>query len=782
MQEKRIYKLLRYIVSLTIVTAFATSMYAVPFSSIGLIQKQDTTQKASIDTLSTPKLDTLSTTKLDTLSTLVMPDSLSLKKLVEYTIQGETELVESMYDSLYFASDSTLAPLDSLKLKELAFPPVVLTKKELKKLEREAIWAHKDSIIRNTPRVLDTYFFPDSTIYRRMFMWRAGTDFNAPTEIKPDTTFNSNYTELPTQRGDVGATSLGVSGSAMQYYNYSKREEHELFPFFTPYLPYTYTPKTMPFYNVKTPYTELGYWGTLFANKLKEETNIKFLHTQNFTPSFNFSILYQRYGGNGILANEKTDNRTFAITGNYLGKRYVAQGGYIFSRVKRDENGGITEPSLVLDTLIDSRTIPVALSNANTQVKKNTFFITHSYSIPFKFMQKKDSLGVRDSLDIDKVTTAYIGHTGEFTTYSKSYHDNISLTDSIGRALYNNNFFINPTTSADSARILQLENKFFLRLQPWANDAIVSKLDIGAGYQYLSYYGFNPAYFLEGNQSNSQNNMYLYFGANGNLKKYFSWSGLGKYNFAGYSRNDLSVDGNVRFSVYPVKDGIHLDGKLHISNKRPNYFFNNYYSNHYIWENDFKNTTTTKIEAKLSIPHYKVEAQVGYTLLNNNVYLDTLAMATQNVEAMSILSASLRKDFKIGILHLNNQALFQVSSNQDVIPLPQLALNLRYFIEITAVKDVLKIQLGANATFNTKYYAPAYSPALGMFYNQTDEQIGNNPYIDAFVNLQWKRASIFVKYVNVAQGWPTSDYFSAYRYLQPEGALKFGIHWPFYLK
>lgn len=779
MQEKRIYKLLRYILTFTAILAFTFTLFAKPSNIIksssymALIQ-QDTLFNNNLDTL-TNNSDTLTT-----IAPLVMPDSLSLQKLIEYTIQGETELIDILYDSLYIASNSTLAPLDSLYLKDLAFPPAILTEKELKKLEKERIWAYKDSIIRNTPRVLDTYFFPDSTIYRRIFMWEAGTHFNTPTEIKPDTTFNTNYTELPTQKNDVGATSLGVSGSAMQYYNYFKREESEIFPFLTPYLPYTYTTETIPFYNVKTPYTELAYWGTLFANKLKEETNIKFLHTQNITPAFNFSILYQRYGGNGILSYEETDNRTFAITGNYLGKKYVAQGGYIFSRVKRDENGGITDPTQVLDTLIDSKTLSVALSDANTQVKKNTFFITQSYSIPFKFMQKRDSLGRRDSINVNKITTAYIGHTGEFTTYTKSYDDYIALTDSTGRALYNNNFFINPTTTSDSARILQLENRVFLRLQPWANDAIISKLDVGLGYQYLNYYGFNPSYFTEGNKNSSQNNTYLYFGANGNLKEYFSWGGLGVYNFAGYYRNNLSIDGNMRLSAYPVDGGIHLDGKIHISNRRPNYFYNNYYSNHYIWENDFKNTTTTKIEAKLSIPLYNLEAEVGYALLNNNVYLDSLAMATQNAEAMSILTASLRKDFKIGILHLNNQALFQLSSNQEVMPLPKFALKLRYYIELPVVKDVLQMQIGANVTFNTKYYAPAYSPALGMFYNQQDEEIGDNPYIDAFVNLQWKRASIFVKYINAAQGWPTSDYFSAYRYLQPETALKFGIHWPFY--
>ncbi|OFZ08502.1 MAG: hypothetical protein A2322_03550 [Bacteroidetes bacterium RIFOXYB2_FULL_39_7] len=103
-------------------------------------------------------------------------------------------------------------------------------------------------------------------------------------------------------------------------------------------------------------------------------------------------------------------------------------------------------------------------------------------------------------------------------------------------------------------------------------------------------------------------------------------------------------------------------------------------------------------------------------------------------------------------------------------------------MQFELVKNVLTAQFGADATFNTRYYAPAYSPALGIFHNQNDREIGNYPYIDAFVNLQWKRTSIFVKYINATQGWPDSDYFSAYRYIRPVTAIKFGIHWPFYVK
>ena len=84
--------------------------------------------------------------------------------------------------------------------------------------------------------------------------------------------------------------------------------------------------------------------------------------------------------------------------------------------------------------------------------------------------------------------------------------------------------------------------------------------------------------------------------------------------------------------------------------------------------------------------------------------------------------------------------------------------------------------------FYTKYYIQSFSPDLGVFYNQRTYEWGNNPYIDFFINAQWKTASIFVKYTDALDGFPERGYFSAANYIRPATAFKFGITWPFYVK
>ena len=679
-------------------------------------------------------------------------------------------------DSTHITSvDSlSLAPLDST----LADSVKVYTEKQLRKMHRDSVKAYKDSIRLATPRLLETCAFSDTLYYKRILVWNSDKYFNSVIKTKLDTTFNDWYTEYPYFKEDVNASYLGTVGSAAQNYNYFKRRESEIAPFFSPYLTYTHTPEDMQFFNTKSPYTELAYWGTLLSYREKEESSVKILHTQNITPALNLSLLYQQWGAAGLLENEKTNNRTFAFTGNYLGKRYVANGGYLHNKIIRTENGGVKDSGEVLDTLIDAKTIAINLSNASNRLIKNTVFINQSYGIPIVFKKRKDTLALGDG------TMAFFGHSGEFSTYSKFYYDNISTSATSEREFYNNNFYINPTVSSDSLRIMQLENRVFFRLQPWSNDAILSNIDGGVGYQLLNIYSFSPDALLSKNNNVIQNNLYVYAGARGQFRKYFSWNGFGKYQFAGYYQNDFEINADAKFSFYPFKDkseGISLTARFSTSLKRPDYYSNHLYTNHYVWNNDFNKVAKTKIEGELDIPKWKMSAFFGYSIINNNLYYDTLGVIRQSESLINVMSAYLQKNFKFWYFHLDNQVLFQISSNQNELPLPMLSLHLRYYFEYELVKDAMTMQLGADATFNTAYYAPAYNPALGVFQLQTSEKVGNCPYIDVFANFQWKRACIFLKFTNANQGWPTSDYFSAFHYIKPKRAFKVGVYWPFYI-
>ena len=786
--------------------------------------------------------------------TIKVPDSLRYTDpfFYKYYIAVKDSTTRAMVrDSLMQACDTLeLMKLDSLYIKDSTETAIAkfnawyasLTKKERKKYDyeqalpakiaalnrkmevKDSIKAAKDSVIAATPRILETFAIPDSMQYKRIITWKEDRHFHDVNLQKFDTTYNYHFNEYPYYGEDINTTWLGVSGSPEQTYNYFKRADTDNAIFYTALQRYSYSPETLPNYNTKTPYTELAYWGTLFANKEKEESNIKVLTTQNILPELNLTLEFRRYGGNGILKREDTNNRNVVIAGNYMGKRYLMHTGFIYNKVARSENGGVVDNFWIRDTTVDAREIDVYLKDASSTTKKNTVFLDQSYRIPFTFienlkgrkerkqqealrasiMESGDSLAIaallqKEAEELEEkeaaadtvnnnITTAIIGHSSEYSVFRRIYQDNIDKNDEFGRKFFNDRFYLNPTRSADSLRVMKFENRLFIRLQPWKSDGIVSKLDVGIGDKLANYFSFKTSDYIQGSSNTLLNSTYLYAGAKGQYKKYFTWDAKGEYTFLGYEMNDFGVHANLGFSAYPFRrdknSPLTLKAHFETTLKEPDYYEQHVCTNHYRWDNDFGKISSTKIGATLEIPRWDLNASFDYALLSNNIYYDTLGIVRQNPEPMSVMTASLQKNFKIWKLHLDHQALFQLSSNKDVLPLPMLALNLRYYLQFDVVKKVMQMQIGANAAFTTKWYAPAFNPVLGVFHNQNVEEYGNCPYIDAFVNIQWKRACIFVKVVNVNMGWPnkSADYFSAAGYIAPQRAIKFGIFWPFYIQ
>lgn len=662
---------------------------------------------------------------------------------------------------------------------------------------KDSIKMVRDSILENTPRILETFAIPDSLQYKRIVKWTHEQEFHKVNISPVDTGFNYRFYDYPFLRKDVNATWLGVAGSPVQYYNFFNRKSKEKVSFYEAQESWSYSPETAPMYNTKTPYTELGYFGTmLFSGTEKESDNLHILTTQNLTPEFNFTLAFDRFGGGGMLVNENTVNKNTYVTANYLGKRYMAHAGYLYNGISRGENGGLMNIQNIRDTTQDARELAVYLNSAKSKIKKNTLFLDQQYRIPFTFLDKLKDRGkeadstevevIADTLDLNKdITTAFIGHSTEYSTYRRWYNDVIGSSDRFTDEFYNGIHYINPNVSTDSMRVARLDNKFFIRLQPWAEDAIISKLNVGIGDRLLTYYTFDPT-FTRTNTNTRWNSAYLYAGAEGSLRNYMHWDAKGEYVFLGNEINDVDLDANLGFNIYPFRKArtspLSVDLHFDTSLDEPEYYNQHMYTNHFKWDNDFGKISTTRVQGKISIPRWNLEAEAGYALLTNNIYYDTLGIIRQNTTPMSIMSANLRKEFVLGILHLDNRVLFQMSSNQDVVPLPTVALNLKYFIQFNIQNGTLLMQIGANGFYNTEWYAPGWNPALGVFHNQNQNKYTNGPYVDAFINMQWKRAAIFIKYENANQGWPMkkNDYFSADRYIATQRMLKIGMYWPFY--
>lgn len=754
-----------------------------------------------------PKTSTDSITKPTADSTLieVLPLSLedSVRLIVDSIMMAESDTfpiikmslmpdsIQTYYDSIAraaFVKDSIIQAkiafqhwFDSLPKREQriwyrenVIIPAKMHRSDSILAAKDSIRAYKDSVIEATPRILETPFIPDSLWYKRILHMTQDKNFGDFRIEKYDTSYNRNFYDYRFFHEDVNATWLGTAGSPVQKYNITKQDKEDNVIFFGHLHPWTSTPQTIATYNTKTPYTELAYWGNLIADSKKEELNIRFLSTQNITPKLNVTIELNNYRTGGALNKDENTFKNIALSANYLGTRYSMHAGFIYDKSERTENGGIQDNMWIRDTVVDAKEIAVNLAEAKSKLTRTTLFLNQNLRIP---------LG-RDS---SSTTTAFVGHSTEWSIFNRYYSDK---TDASLKSFYNNNFFINPTKSADSLHVMRLDNKFYIRLQPWKDDSAVSKLDAGIGDKLLKYFDHSPMMYLNGKGGTLQNNVYVYGGAKGMIRQTFDWRANAQFTFLGPEAGDLNVDAHAYFHFYPFrkhrKSPLSIGAHFLTDLKSPDHYEQHLWTNHYKWDNGFSKISTTRICGTVDIPAWGMNVDVAYSLLGNQLFYDNCGIIRQSGTPVNVLSAMLRKEFVLWKFHLDNRLLYQASSDQSVVPVPMFAANLRWFLQFDVVKNVMQMQIGANVLFNTKWNMPAYNPALGVFYNQNSYEYGLCPIADVFVNIQWKRAQIFIKGENLNQGWPLKqgsfDYFTAHNYIHTQRGLKFGLHWPFYVQ
>jgi hypothetical protein len=209
-----------------------------------------------------------------------------------------------------------------------------------------------------------------------------------------------------------------------------------------------------------------------------------------------------------------------------------------------------------------------------------------------------------------------------------------------------------------------------------------------------------------------------------------------------------------------------------------------------MWSNSFAKENETRIEGSLEIPHVGLTATVSQSVLGNKVYYGENFVPMQASDVVSVTGVYLREDLPIRLgassqVNLNHRVMLQWSTAEKVVPVPLASAYLSYSFEFTVARyqgqEVLRLQIGADGRYNTKYYAPGYNPGTGQFYNQRERELGNYIWLDAFVNAKWKRMRIMLKMQHLSDDmFGSRDFFSVLHYPMNRRVLKLGISWNFY--
>ena len=631
-------------------------------------------------------------------------------------------------------------------------------------------------------RPLESYHFDDTTRSRRIIVWNIDRYANHVNVIDIDTMQTGFQIQYPNLFDEVGGAWLGNIGAASYPLSYFRRSTSSKHSFARVYDAYNFDIDDVRFFNVKKPHTRLEYIMAGQTAKLEEDFAVT--HAQNATPELGFNVDYRTRGTRGVYMWQNTRDKHLSLATSYTGKKYSVHAGYVYNNYVIRENGGLVDDRMVKDSLHNyelSTTIPMKLSDARNRIKNNSFFLTQSFGIPFKRITDND-------FTIGKYPALFIGHEFEYNRWWRKYTDTYAgcqYTNVIeDNAKYNfyENWYLNPIESRDSTFESSLENRVFIQFQPWDRNGVIGVIDAGVGVDVEQFYQFNLDQYLTGNRSSVREvSYYAYGGIKGNVRKYFDWRADARIHPFGYRAGEVSIGGEAKASLYAKGKPISLGGYFRYEHRKPSYWEQNFYSNHFMWRNNFGYTDETRFGVSLDLPIAGFQAGFDQSVVTGQIYYGTDFKPHQHAEAVSVSSLYLREDLAIKGVHLNHRVQVQWSTAQEVVPVPLVAAYLSYFYEFPVVKNVLTLQVGIDGRYNTKYYAKGYNPATGQFYNQRDTEVGNYIYLDAFITAKWKRMRILLKLQHFNQNlWGRREYFTVAHYPLNPRIFKIGISWTFY--
>jgi hypothetical protein len=281
-------------------------------------------------------------------------------------------------------------------------------------------------------------------------------------------------------------------------------------------------------------------------------------------------------------------------------------------------------------------------------------------------------------------------------------------------------------------------------------------------------------------QKNNYSNLYVGGGIFRDIGKFWTWNFDGTIYLIGPKAGQTELSGIISKPFKVLKDStaaLVIAGN--INNTVADYFQQEFYSNHFRWNNNFSMEQRMDVNGSIISPKFKLKITGNYAIINNFIYNNYEGIPSQTDKELLVFSAFADKDFNHRNFHFRVRALWQQASNEEYIHLPVFSGFVSAYYKFV-ISKVMFTQIGFDTRYNTKYYADAYSPATGLFYLQNEKKYGNYPYIDIYANLRLKRTIVFFKMLNIGTNFLDGEYITTPNYPMPRSNFRFGLSWLFY--
>ena len=527
---------------------------------------------------------------------------------------------------------------------------------------------------------------------------------------------------------------------------------------------YLFHNKDVRYYKPYIPYTELNYvmgshreqnFGVIFTRQL----------FRGFTFGLNYSLNYSPSNDSPYLRSGVNEQRVFFTAQYYTqNKRYGIIANYLRNNLKVEENGGIVNNSYFENnTESDRRLIPVNLMQAQNTIKQSGFYIDQYFNILTPTSNKN---AIKRKIDLGNVSYSF-----RYRRNQMLYKDGNSLTD----------FYIGHSAPIDSAStydsLYQQEIKNTIK---WSNIGYNKDPQDKIFYIFL---GISHSIISQTLPYDSISSTLLQTtpmgGVSFNFGGSFHLSANANYVLGNYNQGDYQIVGALtQYLGNKFKNIGFLQFGLDLIAKTPNWYYNNYQSNYYRWNNNLNKENYLILSGSYNYKQLKVGAK--FFTVANYTYLDDSIRPKQIVKGETILQIAAEGTIPINKFGINTRIVYQTTSQPNIIRFPKITGIADLYFRGSIFSNAATIQTGFQFTYFTEYYADAYMPELRLFYLQNNQQIGNYLYIDFYLTLMVKRARLFFKAAHFNSYFGDYRYYSAPNYPSRDAQFYFGISWRFH--
>ena len=603
--------------------------------------------------------------------------------------------------------------------------------------------------------------------------------FHIPAEV--DTAqYNYQRRSIPTMASDAWATTgnIGSPGMNLLWFEKAKPSGFLFYDALEFWMPSFAKQK---FHNTYIPTTILQY--NYCGNSENHQDRLQADFAGNVNRSIGIGGFIDYLHSKGCYNYQAAKDFNFGLSAYYFGDRYELQTFYHQIYHQNLENGGITDDRYITDpaevqggvTSVQYKSIPTRLTSAKNMLRGAEFFMNHAYKIGYWSEQQVNDTLTRDIyIPVMKILYSF-----DYKTYSHTFNEKSKAQD------YWENFYFDLSGTNDFTRLNQVSNTVGIYLIEGFRKWMKFGISAYATYQLNQFTLPNADYLAEADEDGTSsdtdttpeesndltplpasgipdakhNQNFIFIG--GRIEK--SQGSILRYNadvrfgLSGDAAGDLELNGQIYTNIPLFGDTVNIEAHGGFHNSTPDWLTKHYVSNHFIWSNDFGKIRSVKFGGSLDIPWTKTKATIDVENIQNRIYFGSDYMPHQYGGSVQIMSVGLQQDFKVGILNWNNRIAWQVSSDNSIIPLPQLSVYSNLFIKAKLFK-VLHLQAGVDCDFYTKYKGYTYQPATMTFCNQDNTELGGYPFCNAYINLRLYRCRFYVMMSHVNQGLFGSSY------------------------